>query len=127
MRYLLDTHIIIWAANGELDKKTKVKDTLRAIRDTESVLCFSSAAIWEIVLKAERIGIDPERLYSGLVARGYREIPITTSHALESKKLPGIHKDPFDRIMIAQARAEGIYLVTQDEVVLDYRQNVLAI
>ncbi|MDR2492924.1 MAG: type II toxin-antitoxin system VapC family toxin [Coriobacteriales bacterium] len=122
---MLDTHVLIWAANGALDSKATLKSTLAAIKDIDNDLCFSSAAVWEIVIKSERINVDPERLCSGLVARGYREIPITTAHALEAAKLPDIHKDPFDRIMLAQARLEGICLVTCDKVVLKYQEGVL--
>jgi len=84
----------------------------------ENSLFFSAASIWEIVIKLglgrADFKVDPYRLRKMLVAHGYNELPVTTEHALKVDSLPPLHKDPFDRLLLAQARTEGMLFLTGD-------------
>ena len=97
----------------------------------EHQLYFSAAAIWEIVIKLnlgrEDFRVDPHRLRKGLVLNGYTELPVTAEHALQVDSLPLLHKDPFDRLLLAQARVEGMRLVTVDATVAQYGEPVLTL
>jgi len=119
MKLLLDTHILLWVAAGTLPKKAIPYFTNEAIE-----LFFSSASIWEVIIKKSLnrsdFQVDPTTLYYGLLDNGYMEIAITSRHALLVADLPQTHKDPFDRILIAQARAEGMSLLTSDKTVSNY-------
>jgi PIN domain nuclease of toxin-antitoxin system len=124
VKILLDTHILIWAAAGTLPK-----EAVPYIVNPENVLCFSPASIWEIVIKKglDRLDfqLDPLALYRGCLDNGYEELVITGRHVLAVGELPQIHKDPFDRLLLAQARAEGISLLTSDESLSRYPGNIL--
>jgi len=121
MKLLLDTHILLWAA-GQPDKLGP--SAYNMLTDQRNTLFFSSANIWEVVIKRhlgrEDFSVDPYRLRKMLVVNGYNELSITAEHALRVDALPPIHKDPFDRILIAQARSEGMVLLTVDADVLQY-------
>ena len=126
MTLLLDTHILIWAAAGTVPEKA-----LPYIADENNILLFSPASIWEIVIKSGlgRPGfqVDTPALYRGFLDNGYSELVITGSHALAAGSLPPIHKDPFDRILLAQAQVEGISLLTADETVARYPGEIIYI
>ena len=128
MRLLLDTHVLLWAlANPErLDRETR-----SVIEHPANDVLFSSASIWEIVIKSglgrEDFKVDAIRLRRLLVANGYEELPITADHALAVDRLPRLHRDPFDRILIAQARADKLGLVTTDALVSQYGEGILAV
>jgi PIN domain nuclease of toxin-antitoxin system len=128
MRLLLDTHILLWAA-GEPQKLSESARTL--LKTPENNLFFSSASIWEIVIKLglgrEDFRVDPYRLRKMLIAHGYTEIAVTSEHALKVYSLPFLHKDPFDRLLVAQARTEGMLLLTGDLSVSQYSESVLAV
>jgi PIN domain nuclease of toxin-antitoxin system len=121
VKLLLDTHIILWAA-GQPEKLPESTRTL--LTEAENALFFSAASIWEIVIKRglgrEDFKVDPRRLRKMLIMHGYTELPVTAEHALTVETLPLLHKDPFDRILLAQARVEGLRLITVDESVLQY-------
>lgn len=128
MKLLLDTHIILWAA-GQPDK---LSDTARTmLLDSGNALFFSAASIWEIVIKRnlgrDDFKVDPLRLRKLLVINGYSELVVNTEHVLRVDTLPLIHKDPFDRILIAQARSEGMVLLTVDAAVIQYHEAVMAV
>jgi len=97
----------------------------------ENTLLFSPASIWEVVIKRglgrEDFSVDPASLYSGLLTAGYEELPITGRHALLVSNLPPLHKDPFDRILLAQAASEGIPLLTSDSVLAQYPGSLIFI
>jgi len=118
---LLDTHLLLWSA-GEPDRLPNAARTL--IDDMGNTLAFSAASLWEIVIKVGRgrddFQVDPRQLRGGLLAGGYREISVTTEHAIAVGRLPPLHKDPFDRILIAQAEIEGAELLTADPMVARY-------
>ena len=121
MKLLLDTHLLLWAA-WEPDKLSPA--ALDLIEDTANDLTFSSASIWEFAIKASLgrpdFSGDARVLRRALVDNGYAELAVTSDHALELGRLPPIHKDPFDRMLVAQAVAEGITLLTADPVVAAY-------
>lgn len=126
MKLILDTHILLWAA-GEPGKLSK--DVRLLLADSGNRLFFSAASIWEIAIKLQ-IGrqdfrVDPRRLRKMLIVHGYNELPITAEHALHLENLPHLHKDPFDRLLIAQARTEGMNLVTADRSVAKYRDAIV--
>lgn len=128
MKLLLDTHILLWAA-GEPEK---LSDAARVLLTTpENNLFFSAASIWEIVIKLglgrEGFKVDPHRFRKMLAVHGYAELPVTAEHALRVDSLPLLHKDPFDRLLIAQARAEGMLLLTGDAAVSQYQESVLPV
>lgn len=128
MKLLLDTHLLLWAA-GEPDKLSASART--ALLDEANKLFFSSASVWEIVIKRglgrDDFRVDPLRLRRMLVVHGYTELPITADHALAVDQLPLLHKDPFDRILMAQARAEGMMLVTVDAQLSRYGEGVMTV
>jgi PIN domain nuclease of toxin-antitoxin system len=124
MKLLIDTHLLLWAAAGELPAAAE-----RYISDESSLLLFSPASMWEIVIKCDLerpdFDVDPHVLYNGLLENGYEELQITAKHTLAVRTLPPLHKDPFDRILIAQAISEGISLLTSDHIVAQYRGPVI--
>ena len=120
MSLLLDTHFLIWIAD---DSPRLSPDVRLRLRSQEGSLLFSAASLWEIAIKNSRrddFQVDGAELRRGLLARRYEELPVTGAHALETSSLPPIHSDPFDRILIAQARYEGLTLLTADRRVARY-------
>ena len=121
MKLLLDTHLLLWAA-GEPSKLSKPARKL--IVDLANDLLFSAASLWEIAIKRSLgrpdFRVEPRLLRRGLLDNGYLELPITSDHALATETLPPLHKDPFDRILIAQAMVEGITLLTVDTLLAKY-------
>lgn len=121
MKLLLDTHLLLWAA----DNIERVPTGARALMsDSQNELLFSVASLWEIAIKSglnrPDFCVDARVLRRGLVDNGYRELPIFSEHAVTIGTLPPIHKDPFDRLLIAQATVEGILLLTDDTTVAQY-------
>ena len=121
MKLLLDTHLLLWAA-GEPEK---LPPTARALIENEvNDLLFSAASLWEVAIKSGLgrgdFTLDPRLLRRGLLDNGYGELPITGEHAVAVAGLPPIHKDPFDRLLVAQSEVEGITLLTGDEIVARY-------
>lgn len=121
MKLLLDTHLLLWAA-GYPDRLSHAARAL--IEAPENELIFSAASIWEIAIKRglgrADFHVDSRVLRRCLQDNGYGELPITSEHAVAIDSLPLIHKDPFDRILIAQAIVEGIALLTTDLLVAKY-------
>ena len=121
MSFLLDTHVLLWAA-GVPDRLPADVRTL--IEDPATELIYSAASLWEVAIKnglgREDFSVDPRLLRRGLLENGYTELAITGAHAVAVDALPPIHKDPFDRLLVAQAQIEGVTLVTTDEVVGRY-------
>lgn len=115
MKLLIDTHLLLWAAEGFERLPTRAQ-TLMSVPENE--LFFSAASLWEIVIKSslnrEDFKVDPRLLRRGLLDNGYSELPVLSEHAVAVGCLPPIHKDPFDRLLIAQAIVEGITLLTAD-------------
>ena len=127
MRYLLDTHLLIWIADASLAGLLP-EPARDIVEDVGNDVAFSAVSIWEIVIKnglgRPDFQIDPATLRLGALACGYEELPVTSGHALAVADLAPIHKDPFDRLLIAQARAEGMVLLTHDMAVAHYGANI---
>ena len=121
MKLLLDTHLLLWAA-GQPDQLSAAARLL--LDDPQNELVFSSASLWEVAIKhglgRNDFRVDPRLLRRGLLDNGYSELPITSEHPVAVDGLPSIHKDPFDRILVAQAMVEGIALITADPLVAQY-------
>ena len=115
MRLLLDTHILLWAAG---DPERLTPEARNLLGDPTTELLFSTASIWEIVIKKalarKDFHIEPRQFRDGLIQNGYSELVIRSEHTLAVGLLPPIHKDPFDRMLIAQAQVENIRLLTMD-------------
>jgi len=121
MKLLLDTHLLLWAA-GQPDR---LPAQARALVDNEdNELIFSAASIWEVVIKSamgrEDFKVDARILRRGLLDNGYGELQIAGEHVVAIDNLPLTHKDPFDRVLVAQAQVEGILLLTADPLVARY-------
>lgn len=121
MKLLLDTHLLLWAAGTPEILPSDARDLINA---SDNELFFSAASMWEIAIKRglgrQDFHVDTRLLRRGLLDNGYSELPIGSEHAVEVKGLPAIHKDPFDRMLVAQAMVEGITLLTADAVVAQY-------
>jgi PIN domain nuclease of toxin-antitoxin system len=121
VKLLLDTHVLIWTGNDD----PALSEQARAlIEDPNNTLYFSVASIWEIVIKhslgRDDFRVDARVLRTNLLDAGYEELPIEAPHAFEIERLPPLHRDAFDRLLIGQALAEGIVLLTHDERVRQY-------
>ncbi|MBS0984531.1 type II toxin-antitoxin system VapC family toxin [Gluconobacter cerinus] len=128
MNLLLDTHLLLWAA-GEPDRLSVRARSL--MEDQDNALVFSAASLWEITIKAglgrADFQIDPHLLRRGLIENGYEELPVTGQHAIAVGQLPDVHRDPFDRILVAQAMVEGLLLLTHDPLVQAYPGPITAV
>jgi len=126
MKLLLDTNILLWAAADMLPHAAE-----EYVLDESNELYYSAASIWEIVIKRglnrPDFEADPHLLHSSLTENGYNHLPISAEHTLLTGTLPMIHKDPFDRILAAQSIAEGISLLTTDEIIAEYPAPVILI
>ena len=121
MRLLLDTHLLLWAAA----KPKKLSRTARSLLGSaDNVLLFSAASLWEVAIKRglgrSDFQVDMPMLRRGLLENGYEELSVSSQHAVAVDTLPALHKDPFDRMLVAQAMVEGIVLLTADPVVARY-------
>jgi PIN domain nuclease of toxin-antitoxin system len=128
VKLLLDTHILLWVAGSP----EKLSESARSLLlSPDNSLFFSAASIWEIVIKLglgrKDFKADPYRLRKLLVSNGYAEISVTAEHALKVDSLPPLHKDPFDRLLLAQARAEGMLLLTVDAAIAQYQDSVMKV
>ena len=115
MKLLLDTHLLLWAA-GQPDRLSATARKL--LSEPRNELLFSAASLWEVAIKStlgrEDFRVEPRLLRRGLLDNGYAELPVTSQHAVSIDGLPPLHKDPFDRLLVAQALCEGITLLTSD-------------
>lgn len=125
MKLLLDTHILLWAAG---QPKKLPAAARRLLSDKRHQPYFSAASIWEVAIK-QSLGrsdfrADPGLLRRGLLENGYGEIPVNGSHAVAAGALAQLHRDPFDRVLIAQAVVEGMLLVTADAQIARYPGSI---
>ena len=125
MKLLLDTQLLLWAAGQPERLSARAK---RQLNDPANELLFSAASIWEITIKTslgrDDFRVEPRVLRRGLLDNGYVELPVTSEHAVNVDALPALHKDPFDRLLLAQALVEGITLLTADAQLARYRGPV---
>jgi PIN domain nuclease of toxin-antitoxin system len=121
MKLLLDTRLLLWAA-GAPERLSASAQAL--MKDAGNELLFSAASLWEIAIKRglgrNDFQVDARLLRRGLLDNGYSELPIVSDHVVATENLPPIHKDPFDRILVAQATVEGVGLLTTDPLVARY-------
>jgi PIN domain nuclease of toxin-antitoxin system len=116
LRLLLDTHALLWWATSDRGLSQKAK---RAIADTNSEVYVSAASAWEIATKV-RLGklewpLAVLTVHQYVLGQGFRELPISLDHATLAGQLPIAHRDPFDRMLMAQAQAENLWLVSNEE------------
>ena len=121
MNLLLDTHLLIWVASTP---ERLSGEALSLLQYLEHKLYFSAVNLWEIWIKRglgrQDFRVDPSLLHRGLIENGYTELAVTSFHCIALEQLPAIHKDPFDRMLVAQAVSEGMLLLTSDSVVAKY-------
>ena len=115
MKLLLDTQVLLWAA-GQPERLSPA--ARRLLNSTSNELVFSAASLWEVAIKhglgRPDFRVEPRVLRRALLDNGYTELPITGEHAVSVDQLPAVHRDPFDRMLLAQALCEGVTLVTAD-------------
>jgi PIN domain nuclease of toxin-antitoxin system len=121
MRFLLDTHILLW---GAIEPERLSSAASALIESSNNEIVFSAISLWEVAIKAgqgrTQFRVDAGVLRRSLFDNNYAELPVTGAHAAALGGLPPIHKDPFDRMLIAQAAVEGLTLLTSDRTVAKY-------
>lgn len=125
MKLLLDTHLLLWAAGTPKRLPPAVR---KLLNDPANELLYSAASLWEIAIKRalgrEDFRVDPRALRRGLLENGYAELAVTGEHALAVDALPALHKDPFDRMLVAQSLTESLTLLTGDPQVAKYSDTI---
>ncbi|MDE3988996.1 type II toxin-antitoxin system VapC family toxin [Glaesserella parasuis] len=124
MKILLDSHILLWLA---WDKKENLSpQAVELLDDPTSEIYFSLASLWEIAIKSSLgkpdFDIDVEALEQGLIQVGCRMLAIELPHILKQAQYPFIHRDPFDRLLMAQAEVENVFFMTADTMILKYQK-----
>ncbi len=121
MNLLVDTHVLIWLMT---DPRRLNTATANLLGDVENTVWFSSVSIWEIAIKRSLnrpdFLIEPDLFYRTTLAQGHRELAVDGAHACAMRELPPVHKDPFDRMLVAQARLENMRLLTSDSTLGKY-------
>jgi len=122
---LLDTHLILWAA---FEPERLSARAAKQLRSRETPLAFSLASLWEVAIKSS-LGqpdfvVDCQVLHQGLLNQGFVELPIQAAHISRVATLPWVHRDPFDRLLVAQAMVERLSLLTSDAVLKGYGRFV---
>lgn len=122
MRFLLDTHVFLWFAKA--DRKLNAKSRSMILHANE--VYVSSASIWEATIKTRlgKLDVEIDDLVTAITASGFIELPITAEHAAATSRLSDIHRDPFDRILLAQAVTEPLTFLTADEILKNYSNLV---
>jgi PIN domain nuclease of toxin-antitoxin system len=126
MRVLIDTHMALWVATKS-ERLPKAAKNL--MEDWRNILFFSTVSIWEIAIKSNLdrgdFQYDAEGVRKELLKYGFEEITLEGRHAVSIRNLPNLHGDPFDRILIAQAAAENMHLLTADETIARYPGDII--
>ena len=121
MQLLLDTHLLVWAM-GEPERLDPA--LVRLLEDPINTPVFSVASLWELVIKRgldrPDFQLEPPLLRQALLEAGWRELPVEANHVLAVGQLPALHRDPFDRLLLAQAQADGLLLITVDQQLAQY-------
>jgi PIN domain nuclease of toxin-antitoxin system len=123
VRFLVDTHAMLWA----LGEPSALSSAARkAISDPANLIVVSSASLWECAIKASIGKLDlPEDFFDSIPGAGYEVLPIRISHLNVYRTLPMHHRDPFDRMLVAQARAEALTLISRDPEIAKYEVDIL--
>ncbi len=125
MNLILDTHIILWWMD---DSDLLPKRYHRAISDINNICFVSAASIWEISIKSSIGKLDiPDNYMEVLFDQNFKELPISWQHTDRVRSLPMYHKDPFDRLLIAQAIVENLTLLSVDKIISEYNVDILAV
>ena len=128
MRLLLDTHILIWALG---EPKRLPKEVRAALESPANEVLFSAASIWEIAIKAQigraNFKVAPAEIAQAAVDSGFVELPVRAVHGARVSSLPLHHRDPFDRLLVAQAMTEPCRLVTADAILGSYSELVVIV
>jgi PIN domain nuclease of toxin-antitoxin system len=128
MSYLFDTNILLWAVN---EPRKLAPEAARLVDDPASDRVYSVTSLWETAIKSGRgrpdFDADAALLRHALLDGGCREIVINAEHALAVRTLPPLHRDPFDRMLVAQALVEGLTLVTADRALARYPARVMVV
>ena len=121
MQLLFDTHLLMWAM-GEPERLDPALVCL--LEDPMNTPVFSGASLWELVIKRgldrPDFQLEPPVLRQALLEAGWRDLPVVAHHVLAVGQLPGLHRDPFDRLLLAQAQADGLLLITADQQLAQY-------
>lgn len=126
MRLLLDTHVLVWCLSG--DRKLPPA-TAELIRNPATDVYFSAVSIWEVAIKSVlgKLRADANVMLKCLVDEGFKELPVTARHTVATVTLPMHHRDPFDRLLVAQSRLESLRLLTDDKIMALYGEPVVLI
>ena len=121
MKLLFDTHLLLWAITDDRRLSARVRALMA---DPANECLYSAASVWEVAIKnglpKRSLGIPAEAFRREVEAAGFRPIPVSPAHAAAVEFLPHLHEDPFDRVLVAQARAEDCALLTADSILPDY-------
>ena len=121
MQLLLDTHLLVWAM-GEPERLDPA--LVRLLENPINTPVFSVASLWELVIKRgldrPDFQLEPSLLRQALLEAGWRELPVQAHHVLAVGQLPPLHRDPYDRLLLAQAQADGLLLITADQQLAQY-------
>jgi len=122
VRLLLDTHLVLWAMQNSRALSAAAREHLRKA----DAVFVSAVSLWEIAIKADlgKLEVDSARLEQKLAEAGFQQLPISWSHALKLRELPPLHRDPFDRMLVAQAMSEPLRLLTHDSALTVYSDLV---
>ncbi|MBV8062143.1 MAG: type II toxin-antitoxin system VapC family toxin [Nevskia sp.] len=128
MILLLDTHLLLWVS---IQPERLPAKACKLLESADNRLVFSAVSLWEIAIKRgqgrDDFRVDPRVLRRNLLDNGYGELAISSAHAIATESLPPLHRDPFDRMLLAQAQVEGITLLTADAQVAQYPGSVLKV
>lgn len=123
MRLLLDTQIYLWALANSAHLRSDARETIQ----TAEEVYVSAASIWEALIKIGigKLDASPEALVKGIEGSGFSELPVLASHTMLVAQLPQVHRDPFDRLLVAQAMAGPMRLLTADAQLAPYSELVI--
>ncbi|HEY2293136.1 MAG TPA: type II toxin-antitoxin system VapC family toxin [Thermoanaerobaculia bacterium] len=124
MKLLLDSHTFLWWLAEDPELRAEAR---QAVADPSSIVHVSAATVWELSIKAAlgKLDLDGADLVEEIEENGFVELPMTARHSLAAATLPRHHDDPFDRMLIAQARIEGLTIITRDPAFRDYEVGLL--
>ncbi|MDB5970673.1 MAG: PilT protein domain protein [Hydrocarboniphaga sp.] len=122
MRLLLDTHLVLWA----MQDSRALSAAARAHLHGADAVFVSAASLWEMAIKASlgKLDVDSARLEQKLAEAGFQQLPVSWRHTLKLRELPPLHRDPFDRMLVAQAMSEPLRLLTHDSALVGYSELV---
>lgn len=125
MRLLLDTHIVVWA----VEDSPRLEPAARRLIESASEVYVSAASLWEIAIKSRlgKIEADPEEILAAIEPSGFLELPVRGAHTAAVARLELHHRDPFDRLLVAQAVTEPLKLMTADPMLAQYSDVVMLV